>query len=1112
MICQWKATLQKKLKQTFGAKKGAKLFDKYQDSFSTSYYEECTPEVALSDIQHVEELSRDHPLKLIFYTTDNSLHLRLFQFTTSVPLSEVLPIFENMDLQTYYEHPYEIKLSEHSFWVNDFTVIYTKAEAVEIEKVTELFQNAFINIRFGLSENDGFNKLVLGAQLSWREITILRTYAKYLSQIGFSFSQMYIAETLANHAAIARALIDLFFIKFDPARTSQKMLEEKEKEILQQLKEVVSLDEDKIIQRLLELIKATLRTNYFQKDGIGHTKEYLAIKLSSRDIPELPSPKPLYEIFVYSPRFEGIHLRSSKVARGGIRWSDRREDFRTEILDLMKAQIVKNAIIVPSGAKGGFILKRLRTQARYDIKQEVIYCYESFIRGLLDLTDNLKNTEIIKPSQVVCYDGDDPYLVVAADKGTATFSDRANSISKEYGFWLGDAFASGGSTGYDHKKIGITSRGAWESLKRHLLELDININESDITVVGIGDMSGDVFGNGMIYTAHIKLIGAFDYRHIFLDPNPNPDITYQERVRLFNLPTSSWEDFNPDLISKGGGVYKRSSKSISLSPEVKKVLDINADSMTPNDLICALLKAPVDLLWNGGIGTYVKASIESNADAGDKANELCRVNGNELRCRVVCEGGNLGFTQLGRVEYALRGGLINTDFIDNSGGVDCSNHEVNIKILLNQEVQKNNIDENERNKMLVDMTSEVVRLVLTDNYDEALAMSLASFHSSQLITTHINYIKELEAAGILNRVVEFIPDDKALLQRKTSGIGLTRPELAVLLAYTKIYIKNEILKSEIKPNRYLNQFLYMAFPVSLQRTYRKELLKHSLHREILATQLSNLIANKAGIVFIYNLQNETGATVFNCLCAYIVSSQIFETFELWQLIEALDNRIPIHLQYELFDHIHDLIYQATRWFLRHKKLTSHNMEETIHHFAKSVKALEKVIPQLMNTFTQNYFESLSIEFSKVGISVDLARRIVATRYMYNSLNIVEIATKHHFDLIKCTQLYFAVGDKFKFPWFRDYIAEDTREGYWENLARLTLHDELDILQSRITSAILKNQPKLVDTNEIIQEWVAQNQRTMQRWGKIVEMLRGSITIDYTMFFVALRELFNLIGS
>jgi glutamate dehydrogenase len=1113
MHSSWKADLDKKLIKSYGEKKGTNLSSKYATAFHSSYREDCTVETALDDIKHIELLNPKNTVGLEFYAIDNAeLHLRLFQYDKPIPLSDVLPMLENMDLRTLDERPYKVSLDTVSTWISDFTVVYAHSGTLNLEKVKDIFQEAFIDMRAGRSENDGFNKLIIGAQLSWREITILRAYAKYLRQTGFAFSQSYIEDALVAHADITKDLLALFKTRFDP-KLKNKGAEELESKISAALEAITSLDEDRIVRRIWNLINATLRTNYFQPDADGNQKEYLSFKLNSSQVPELPLPVPLYEIFVYSPRFEAIHLRAAKVSRGGIRWSDRKEDFRTEILGLMKAQKVKNAVIVPSGAKGGFVLKALPADAARDtIKNEVITCYKSFISGLLDLTDNLKNGKTIHPPHVVCYDDDDTYLVVAADKGTASFSDTANEISKKYDFWLGDAFASGGSVGYDHKKMGITARGAWESVKRHFHELNIDVTSTDFTVIGIGDMSGDVFGNGMIYTPHIKLIGAFDHRNIFIDPDPNAPATYKERVRLFDLPASSWEDFNPALISKGGGVFKRTAKSITLTPEIKKALDVKENALAPNELIRAMLKAPVDLLWNGGIGTYVKAAIESHADVGDKTNEYTRVNGDELRARIVGEGGNLGFTQLGRIEFALSGGLINTDFIDNSAGVDCSDHEVNLKILLNQEVAKGVITEKERNKILASMTQEVADLVLQDNFNQALVLSVASFNAPALIGLHQNFIKEMETLNVINRAVEFLPDDKKILERKTAGLGLTRPEIAVLLSYAKIDIKSHILLSDLPEDPYLSQILDTAFPASLKKKFAIAMAKHSLHREIVATQLSNFIVNETGILFVYNLESETGSTVAEAVRATLAAIRIFRTSELQKVIESLDFKIPIATQYELLAFIRRLVYLSARWFLHRKKLINENLEETINTFSEKVKKLENFIPTLMGGSTKEYLKTLTEQFAAAGISNDIARRIATARALYTSLNIIEVSVAQDTDLLKTAEMYFAVGEYFNLLWFRDRLASDSREGYWEIVSRLTLRDELDMLQRSITASVMRATRKTADTIESIESWIAANHRSMVRWEKILEMLHMSTSLDYVMFFIALRELASLIHA
>lgn len=1112
----WKERLLKKLTQKYGAAKGATLGNKYKDAFPTHYREERSVDTAIDDIMYMEQISAENPLALNFYSAADNLEypyqLKLFQYDKPVPLSDALPMLENLNLRTFDERLYKIALPSACLWMSDFSVKYMNPVSFALKKIKEHFQEAFIAVTRGYCENDGFNKLILGAELTWQEITILRAYAKYLRQIGFRFSQAYIERAMINNTSIVHDLVNLFISKFSPTQktSSRKKIQDLELNIKQKLEAVVSLDEDRIIRQIYSLINATLRTNYFQTTADGEIKDYLSFKLFSKDIPEMPLPIPLYEVFVYSVRFEAIHLRSAKVARGGIRWSDRPEDFRTEVLGLMKAQKVKNAIIVPSGAKGGFVLKSLPVGAPRDVIQhEVVHCYQLFIRGLLDLTDNYAGKKVVKPPKVICYDGDDPYLVVAADKGTATFSDIANQLAKEYHFWLGDAFASGGSAGYDHKKMGITARGAWESIKRHFHELEINLEDTIISIIGIGDMSGDVFGNGLIYSNHLKLVGAFDHRHIFIDPNPDPNLSFKERVRLFNLPSSSWEDYNPKLISKGGGVYKRSLKSITLSPEAKRILAVAEDTFTPHELIRALLKAPVDLLYNGGIGTYVKASTETQADVGDKTNEFCRINGDELRCRVVGEGGNLGFTQLGRVEYALQGGLINTDFIDNSGGVDCSDHEVNIKIILNQAMAAGNLSEKQRLQLLFQMTDSVRDLVLKDNYDQALAMSFSAVTSAKYLNLYHDYLIELENAGEINRQVEFLPDDKKFLERKSSGIGLTRPELAVILAYSKIHIKNEILKSDITEDPYLNKIIETAFPALLRKSFLEPMIHHRLRREIIATQLSNRIVNDMGITFVYRIQIETGASVGEIIRAQAVASAVFSAPKLRETVDSLNFKVPIKVQYELLHHIRHLLNLATRWFLRYKSLPK-NMENLIEHFAKSVKKLEATVPNLMSGATKEYLNALSQQFEKAGLSTEMARRMATSRAMYTSLNVTETALQNNFDLFKTAQVYFAIGEHFKLVWFRDQIANDTREGHWNSIARLTLRDELDILQKKLTEVIIPQNKKETNPHKLIKQWIASHQSPIARWEKVLELLMSSPTIDYTTFFISLRELTDLI--
>jgi glutamate dehydrogenase len=1113
MTTNWKEQLRKKLIDQLASDAGGLLHNKYDNSFSASYMDNYSPEMAFDDINYIERLSPQNPLEMNFYSLShehgNSLQLRLFQWKKPIPLSDILPMLENFDLRTESEHPHKVKLNENFVYLSDFTLIYSK-EDYNVDNVKALFRDAFSDVYFGLAENDGFNKLVLGASLSAQEVIILRTYAKYLLQTGFRFSQPYIEKSLANNTSITRGLVDLFITMHDPDIKGDRGFAGIEQQILQKLEWVTSLDEDRIIRRLLDLIKATLRTNFFQGTDDDKPCDYLAIKLNSNAIPELPLPKPLYEIFVYSPRFEAIHLRKEKIARGGIRWSDRREDFRTEVLGLMKAQVVKNTVIVPSGAKGGFVLKTIPPEAtREEVQTLVIDCYKSFIRALLDLTDNILDGKFIPPVRVVCYDEIDPYLVVAADKGTATFSDIANGISKEYNFWLGDAFASGGSAGYDHKKMGITARGAWESIKRHFRELDCDVMKKEITVIGIGDMSGDVFGNGMLYSKNIKLLGAFDHRHIFIDPAPNAKLSFEERERLFKLPTSSWEDYNAKLISKGGGVFKRTLKSITLTPEMKQAFAVGDKVLTPNELIMVLLKAPVDLLFNGGIGTYVKSSQETAADVGDRTNDFCRVNGNELRCKVVGEGGNLGFTQRGRVEYALNGGLIFTDFIDNSAGVDCSDHEVNLKILLNDEVNKGVFTEENRNELLTSLTEEVAHLVLSDNHDQALVLSFSAFSAKIHIGLHTEYIKELETLNILNRRVEFLPTDKELVERKAAALGLTRPELATLMAYTKIYLKQEILASSLPEDAYLNQILKTAFPPSIREMYHREMFEHRLNRYIIATQLSNEVVNKMGLTFVYRMQRETGATTEEIIRAYTLAAHSFETDELQQTIESLDFKIPLQEKFEIVSSVRKLLILSTRWFLR-GNYHEGDLKALTDHYSRGIKSIERLIPQLMTGATKQYLDSLTEKFLKLNLSTAIAERIATYKAIYTSLNIIEMATNNTIELERAARIYFAAGERMNLVWFRDQIASDTREDHWHALTRLTLRDELDSLQQALAVAILREDTQEPDPHKLIDKWVNNNQRTVARWDKFLSMLHSSATVEYTMFFIAIRELTALI--
>jgi glutamate dehydrogenase len=1121
----WKEELRQALIEYYGEEHGAHLIQKYNYAFPSGYRDSFPALTAVHDIEHIERISSERPLEMNFYHPKDTavvpLRFKLFQADKPIILSDALPVLENMGLRVIDEWPQEITLEcGQRIWINDFGVKPVYIDDIQVAQVKEIFQEAFRRIWFGEVENDGFNRLILAGQLTWREVSILRAYTKYLRQIGVPFSQTYIESVVSRNANIAKILVKLFKYYFDPKRQGEgegdagSIIASLEKNLQTALDAVVSLDEDRILRHLLEVMKATLRTNYFQKAENGKPKNWLAFKLNPARISDLPLPRPLYEIFVYSPSVEAVHLRAAKVARGGIRWSDRREDFRTEVLGLMKAQQVKNAVIVPAGAKGGFVCKRLPENGdREAIMNEVIACYKTFMRGLLDLTDNLQNGVLIFPQDVVRYDEEDPYLVVAADKGTASFSDIANAIAAEYNFWLGDAFASGGSVGYDHKKMGITARGAWESVERHGRTLGLNPDKDDFTVVGIGDMSGDVFGNGMLLSRHIKLVAAFNHMHIFIDPNPNPEQSFVERQRLFNLPRSSWQDYQSALISKGGGVFSRSQKSIALSPEIKQLLEINRDFIAPDSLIRAILKAKVDLLWNGGIGTYVKASNERNADVGDRTNDGLRINGDELRCRIVAEGGNLGLTQLGRVEYALNGGLIYTDFIDNSAGVDCSDHEVNCKILLNAAVTAGDMTLAQRNQLLVEMTDEIAKLVLYDNFCQTRTISLATAHAPQELEVYRRYIEELEREGKLDRSLEFLPDEKGLLERKALGRGLTSPEIAVLLAYTKMLVKAELLEFHSLEEDYLTRILESAFPKPLRGRFSQYMQHHSLRREIIATKISNAMINDMGITFVFRLKAEIGADIASIARAYAIAHQVFAFSELVNLVEHLDDTIASETRYAIMRQVNRLIRRATRWFIYNYKEQLADILGMASRFKLSIASLHEKLPQLVVGEEKEQWEKSVQGLQDAGVPEAVAKRIASIDHEYALLDITEAAQKNNLSLSKVAELYFMVNDRFEFTWLRSQIMKQNIETLWDTLGRVVLLDDLDIEQRHLTVSILQCVvDKQGDNKTCLEQWESDNPVFLKRWKRLLADLRSTSELKLMMFSVVVRELVSMVEN
>lgn len=1111
----WRDDLSDALINEFGEDEGHRLLNEYQDAFPGGYRESFPATSAVRDILRIKEALSKDSLVTTFYRKNTAsartVSMKLFHPNEMVLLSQVMPILENMALNVLGEHSYCIVLpNEQQVWISHFSM--QASRDIDMALVKNNLQETFLNAWFGHIENDRFNVLVLNAGLTSRDIVIFRAYAKYLRQAGLPFSQQYVEHALNQYPDIAHNLVSLFKLRFSPGnrRGAISKSQHMAKALYASLDHVKNLDVDRILRRFIDLVMATLRTNYFQHLPSGGTKSVISFKFDPNRVPGLPLPVPKYECFVYSPAFEGIHLRAGQIARGGIRWSDRREDFRTEVLGLMKAQQVKNSVIVPSGAKGGFVLKRdMHGASRDQVIKEAVRCYQAFIGGLLDVTDNLVGNKVAKPKDTVCYDKDDAYLVVAADKGTATFSDIANAIAQDREFWLGDAFASGGSAGYDHKKMGITARGVWESVKRHFYELGADIDKVDFTVVGIGDMSGDVFGNGMMLSKRIKLVAAFNHMHIFLDPDPDPLKSFAERRRLFNLPRSTWEDYDVSLISKGGGVYSRAAKSIQLSEQVKKLLNLRRDTLEPSALIQALLRAPVDLLWNGGIGTYIKASTERHQDVGDWSNDALRVNANELCCRMIGEGGNLGVTQLGRVEYELHGGRINTDFIDNVSGVDCSDHEVNSKILLNQLVQAGKMSLKQRNSWLVRMTNEVAALVLHNNYRQNLLLGLAMSQLPAYLNLYERYMDDIERAGQLSRALEFLPDSNTMRQRKLAGgKGLTRSELSVLLSYSKGLLKQEILETDLLEDAYLDKYVQAAFPAPLAKRFANEIKAHRLRREIGVTQMSDAIVNDMGIVFIHQMQDELGASIPAIVRAYLITREIFGMDEIWKRLCDLENKISASMQIEMMLETVRLVRRATRWFLLDYRGTA-NIETAVKRFSKSVMRLKQILPSLLSGTEVGYLNAREKSLIANGIPADLANKIARMRAVYPTLNIIQIAGDHHLDLLKVAKVYFKLAERLQLPWLRDQVNAYPVDTRWSVLARSAFRADLDRYQRGLTVCITKLKGSFSKEVDRIEHWVEQHRPVLKRWQSMLADLRSQGQPDFMMFTVLMRELYEL---
>ena len=1100
-----------------GEEAGLRLAGRYGAAFPAGYMEKVNAHAAVFDIDKVETVLANGGIEMNLYrpieARPEEIRFKLYHPDSAVPLSMVMPMLENMGLRVIDEEPTDVRPGDRKVMIHDFGLVTRNAAAVELSAVREKFHAAFQMLWSDEIENDGFNRLVL-AGLDPRDVSILRGYAKFLRQAGIAYSQAYMEETLGNHANIAGLLIQLFRARFDPAAGAdrKKTCQALVKKIVGELNDVTNADEDRMLGRFLNCVTSTLRTNYFQTAAGGGPKPALSFKFDSKALTDLPQPAPLREIFVYSPRLEAVHLRFGLVARGGLRWSDRREDFRTEILGLVKAQQVKNAVIVPVGSKGGFVLKRLPKEGgREAFMEEGIACYRIFLRSMLDITDNLSGSDIVPPADVVRWDGDDPYLVVAADKGTATFSDYANAVSEEYGFWLGDAFASGGSQGYDHKKMGITARGAWESVKRHFREMGTDCQTEPFTCVGVGDMAGDVFGNGMLNSKATKLVGAFNHMHIFIDPEPDIAKSYEERKRMFDLPRSSWTDYNTKLISKGGGVFERSAKSIKLSPEIRRLFGIEAAELAPNDLIRAMLKADVDLLWFGGIGTYIKASHESQGDAGDRANDALRINGDDVRARVIGEGANLGTTQLGRIEAAMKGVRLNTDSIDNSAGVDCSDHEVNIKILLGGVVADGDMTLKQRNKLLAEMTDEVGDLVLRDNYLQSQAISLVEHGGAASLHPQRQLMRMLERLGRLNRSIEYLPDDEEIRERQLMHTGLTRPEISILMPYAKIWLYDELLASDLPDDPQLEEDLVRYFPTALRSRYKDQIGRHRLRREIITTVVTNSMINRVGGWFPAEIAERTGMSVVDIARAYTITRDVFALRDVWGQIEALDNKVSADLQIRMLEWINKLISGGVLWFLRngpHPLDISSNMKT----YAKGVAEIAAKLDDFVLGDVREILNRRAEKMISDKVPEGLARRVANMSIMVTACDICRIAAASGKQVADVGELYFKVGDRFGLDWIR--IASDAVEGddHWERLAVSAIVEDFYSHQGAITAAILQA-ANGGSTDAAIETWIAGNRIAIDRTEQLLTEIRSLPgDVDLAMLAVVNRQFRAMSGQ
>ncbi|MFU7502623.1 MAG: NAD-glutamate dehydrogenase [Candidatus Tisiphia sp.] len=1111
---RWSEDFYQKLCKEFGEYQGGVNFKLFDPIFPIDYREKFNGQTALIDIDYLKEASiYRKPIFNLIAINNKEFQLKIYSPTPKLALSDLLPSIENLGFKAIDEQSFAIKGAGNieESWIYEFTLETLITIESNIDLLKANVEEALDKIYLGLLANDSLSKLIVLSGFNWWQVKLIKALTRYLHQTGFVYGKGYVQLTLIKHFLYTKMLVDLFDTKFNPANFSDTRAKTIKDSIFNYLNTITSSSEDKVLRQMFDIIEAIVRTNCYQpssndlKNSANKhstvSKNYFSFKFDSQKVPHLPLPVPFAEIFVYDNDFEAIHLRGGVIARGGIRWSDRGEDYRVEVLGLMKAQMTKNSVIVPVGSKGGFFVNFIDdNMTRQEYMARVVQCYKNFLRGLLDITDNIIDGKVIQPKNTIIYDQEDPYLVVAADKGTATFSDYANSVSAEYNFWLGDAFASGGSIGYDHKKMAITSKGAWISVASHFHAMDIDVQKDPITVVGIGDMSGDVFGNGMLRSNTIKLVAAFNHKHIFIDPQPDPIISFNERMRLFKLPTSNWSDYNQQLISKGGGVFERSSKSISLSLEAKLLLKININESSPEHLIRAILQAEVDLLWNGGIGTYIKASTENHLEIGDKANDNLRVNGKDIRAKVIGEGGNIGVSQQGRIEYSKLGGRINTDFIDNSAGVDCSDHEVNIKIALNQAISSNKISLEERNKFLFTMTKHIEELVLVDNYKQTQALDIMQLSSTSTIGVFSQFIDTLEEEKLINRTVEFLPTQEELSKRVVNKENMTRPELCVLLSYSKRSVYHDLITATFSKDKYFESYLINYFPKLMQEKFREEILAHPLKHEIIRTVVINKIVNQLGGPSLNLIKRETQAALCDIVRSYTIICEIFDLDNLWAIVESLASNIDHKVKIDMFTELAKIMRRGISWFLKHKKHPI-NISNTIDEFYEPARMLSKVVGNLLLGEAKNKFDNKVKQYTLSGVTDEIARRIATLDSLVSVFDIIYIAKKTKAKNNDVANLYFTTGNKFSIDWLRKSCDKQLNDSYWNRLSIQSLKDDLYDKQRQLLTKIINNSKLNID----LELWIDNNIDAACIFLDFVKGIRLQETIDLNILILANKK-------